>query len=218
MPWCLGKTQLRVSEALPKGWPKTTYYTITSITPSKSFNVFFFFSIAVIDVVTLWVVFSVHGWWFQIIFTLGAIPHSLSRHWNLPQDIGTFFRDPQYGDALLISFPYHSHTSRDSYGSGMGVVWEWGSHLLGGPWNFPWRYQVENTPTSWFKPWPFYPLVGGHDSPLEGSRELTIPKRARSQNCQVQITHPVLTCISFFLFLCFFLGNSSNLYATMHFQ
>ncbi len=28
------------------------------------------------------------------------------------------------------------------------------------------------------------PNVGGHDSPLKGSRELTIPKRSRSQNCQ----------------------------------
>ena len=27
--------------------------------------------------------------------------------------------------------PYHSHTSRDSYGSGMGVVWEWGSNYWG---------------------------------------------------------------------------------------
>ena len=34
------------------------------------------------------------------------------------------------------SFPYHSHIFRDSYGSGMGIVWE-ASHkgvpLLGGP-------------------------------------------------------------------------------------
>ena len=28
------------------------------------------------------------------------------------------------------------------------------------------------------------PNVEGHDSPLKGSRELTIPKRSQSQNCQ----------------------------------
>ena len=33
-----------------------------------------------------------------------------------------FSRDPQECEPLLISFPYHSHTSRDSYRSGMGVV------------------------------------------------------------------------------------------------
>ena len=25
---------------------------------------------------------------------------------------------------LMVSFPYHSHIFRDSYGSGMGIVWE----------------------------------------------------------------------------------------------
>ena len=45
--------------------------------------------------------------------------------------LGNFPRDPQWWDPLPISFPYHSHTSRDSYGSGMGVVWEWGSHYWG---------------------------------------------------------------------------------------
>ena len=24
----------------------------------------------------------------------------------------------------MVSFPYHSHIFRDSYGSGMGIVWE----------------------------------------------------------------------------------------------
>ena len=36
----------------------------------------------------------------------------------------------------MVSFPYHSHIFRDSYGSGMGIVWE-ASHkgvpLLGVP-------------------------------------------------------------------------------------
>ena len=43
-----------------------------------------------------------------------------------------FSRDSKQWDPLPIGFPYHSHTSRDSYGCGMGVVWEWGS-LLGIP-------------------------------------------------------------------------------------
>ena len=34
----------------------------------------------------------------------------------------------------------------------------------------------------WFKPWPFHPLVGGHDSPLKGS--LNHPKKG-TKNCQV---------------------------------
>ena len=34
-----------------------------------------------------------------------------------------------------------------------------------------------------FWKWPFYPLFGGHDSPLKGSQK-TITKRAQSQNCQ----------------------------------
>ena len=37
----------------------------------------------------------------------------------------------------ISSFPYHSHTSRESYGSSMG---DWGSHVLGGPWNFPGKH------------------------------------------------------------------------------
>ena len=38
---------------------------------------------------------------------------------------------------------------------------------------------------SGYSKWPFYHLVGGHDSPLKkGSRKLTIPKRSQTQNCQ----------------------------------
>ena len=33
-------------------------------------------------------------------------------------------RDSQgHGDPLMVSFPYYSHIFRDSYGSGMGIVW-----------------------------------------------------------------------------------------------
>ena len=42
---------------------------------------------------------------------------------------------PPYGK-LPILFPYHSHIFRDSYGSGMGIVWEAyhkGVPLLGVP-------------------------------------------------------------------------------------
>ena len=38
----------------------------------------------------------------------------------------------------MVSFPYHSHIFRDSYGSGMGIVWEAyhkGVPLLGVPEN-----------------------------------------------------------------------------------
>ena len=52
-------------------------------------------------------------------------------------------------------------------------------------------WTLNKTTTSWFKPWPFDPLIGAHDSPLKGSRELTIPKRAPAElpgigetNCQ----------------------------------
>ncbi len=44
---------------------------------------------------------------------------------------------PPYGK-LPILFPYHSHIFRDSYGSGMGIVWEAyhkGIQLLGVPEN-----------------------------------------------------------------------------------
>ena len=38
---------------------------------------------------------------------------------------------PPYGK-LPILFPYHSHIFRDSYGSGMGIVWVMGP-IIGGP-------------------------------------------------------------------------------------
>ena len=38
------------------------------------------------------------------------------------QIVREFFRDPQQWDPLVVSFPYHSHIFRDSYGSGMGIV------------------------------------------------------------------------------------------------
>ena len=42
--------------------------------------------------------------------------------------LGIFAGTLNSGTPIPISLPYHSHTSRDSYGNGMGVVWEWGSH------------------------------------------------------------------------------------------
>ena len=38
--------------------------------------------------------------------------------------------------------------------------------------------------SSWFEVTFLFPNVGGHQPPLKGSREITIPKRSRSQNCQ----------------------------------
>ena len=46
---------------------------------------------------------------------------------------------PPYGK-LPILFPYHSHIFRDSYGSGMGMVWvrdPWGSLKIPWSWSFP---------------------------------------------------------------------------------
>ena len=48
------------------------------------------------------------------------------------------FGDPQEWDPFMVSFPYYSHIFRDSYGSGMGIVWEAyhkGVPLLGVPEN-----------------------------------------------------------------------------------
>ena len=42
-------------------------------------------------------------------------------------DQGSLQGPPKVGP-LPISFPYNSYTSTGSYGSGMGVVWEWGYH------------------------------------------------------------------------------------------
>ena len=42
------------------------------------------------------------------------------------------------GPPLMVSFPYYSHIFRDSYGNGMGIVWEAyhkGVTLLGVPEN-----------------------------------------------------------------------------------
>ena len=48
-------------------------------------------------------------------------------------------------------------------------------------------------PARWFNPWPFSsPNVGGHQQPLKGSRELTIPKRSLFAEL------PVLLLCSFF--------------------
>ena len=44
--------------------------------------------------------------------------------------VSNFLTEPQYSDPFLISFPCHSHTPRDSYGSGMGVVWSGGPTLV----------------------------------------------------------------------------------------
>ena len=60
----------------------------------------------------------------------------LERSKDVGHFLREFFRDPQQWDPLMGSFPYHSHIFRDSYGSGMGIVWE-ASHkgvpLLGVP-------------------------------------------------------------------------------------
>ena len=40
-------------------------------------------------------------------------------------DVKGICRDPQgHGNPVMVSFPYYSHIFRDSYGSGMGIVWE----------------------------------------------------------------------------------------------
>ena len=41
----------------------------------------------------------------------------------------------------MVSFPYYSHIFRDSYLSGMGIVWETyhkGGPIIGGPWKSNW--------------------------------------------------------------------------------
>ena len=43
--------------------------------------------------------------------------------WGTWNSLGIFSRDPQgHGKTFPISFPYHSHTSRDSYSVGMRVL------------------------------------------------------------------------------------------------
>ncbi len=44
----------------------------------------------------------------------------------------------------------------------------------------PMKKKKQNTSTRWFKPWPFCPLVGGHDSPLKGTR-FHHPKKVTSR-------------------------------------
>ena len=50
----------------------------------------------------------------------------------------------------MVSFPYYSHIFRESYGSGMGIVWVpltiRGSHVLGGPWKSHWFISRKNKP------------------------------------------------------------------------
>ena len=41
------------------------------------------------------------------------------------------------------------------------------------------RIPVNKASTKWFNSWPFDSLVGGHQQPLKGSRELTIPERSQ---------------------------------------
>ena len=67
--------------------------------------------------------------------------------------IREFFRDPQQWDPLYGKRdPYHSHIFRDSYGSGMGIVWVpltiVGGPIVEGPWNHPWVEVV--CETGWF--------------------------------------------------------------------
>ena len=49
-----------------------------------------------------------------------------------------------------ISFPYHSHTSRDSYGNGMGVVWVAGGPTFGGSLEFPLNIDTPLEFDGWF--------------------------------------------------------------------
>ena len=44
------------------------------------------------------------------------------------------------------------------------------------------------------------PRVGGHQQPLKGSRELTIPKRSRLQNCWIFLKYPRHKILQSFLF------------------
>ena len=68
---------------------------------------------------------------------------------------------------LPISFPYHSHTSRGSYGSGMGVVWEWGYHYWVSENGAPVNSLVQNGKTERF--------VGLLSGTLKASRSRTNP-------------------------------------------
>lgn len=52
--------------------------------------------------------------------------------------LGISWGTPNSGNSWDPISKTHSKTPYEPRDSGMGVVWEWGSHLLGGPWNFPW--------------------------------------------------------------------------------
>ena len=76
-------------------------------------------------------------------------------------------RDHPKVGPLPISFPYNSYTSRDSYGSGMGVVWEWGYHYWVSENGAPVNSLVQNGKTERF--------VGLLSGTLNGSRSRTNP-------------------------------------------
>ena len=64
----------------------------------------------------------------------------------------------------MVSFPYYSHIFRDSYGSGMGVVWEAyhkGVPLLGVPEKIPLRKVTLMIPTGMMKVGSVFRLCGG---------------------------------------------------------
>ena len=60
------------------------------------------------------------------------------------------------------------------------LVWSF-QDLAGG---YLFQYFLGEMFSRWFKPWPLYPLVGGHQQPLKGS--LNHPKKV-TKNCQVMI-------------------------------
>ena len=53
----------------------------------------------------------------------------------------------------------------------------WAVKLQGGR-----KVNSEKKNTRWFKPWPFDPLFGGHDSPLKKGQVFTIAKRFQVRN------------------------------------
>ena len=53
------------------------------------------------------------------------------------------------------------------------------------------RDYSDYSPSRWFKPWPFYPLVGGHQQPLKGS--LNYPKKV-TKNCRAKELFHGLGC------------------------
>jgi len=77
-------------------------------------------------------------------------------------------------------------------------------------------FWVVNKPNSrWFKPWPFYPLVGGHQhSPLKGSRELTIPKRSQTR----RIARLTVSPLFLFDFVSVFWGSETSFDSMFFFE